>query len=104
MKRPKFTPPDANQNQIADELRACGLDVDDVHNLPGLYDLVVSGERVLRHGQIEISISCSVRVEIKTEIGKPEQSQVEYLEKQRHPESYIIARSAEDVLQWFGII
>ena len=46
MGRPKHTKPDKNQTDITNELLALGYDVDDVHDLPGIYDIVVSGEKL----------------------------------------------------------
>ena len=66
--RPKHTKPDRNQTEIVKQLRSLGFDVDDVHNQPGLYDLVVSGERhVPNCQQSQFVIECSVRVEVKSQ-------------------------------------
>ena len=88
MARPKRTKPDKNQKQIVRELRALGFDVDIICDLPGLYDLVVSKE-------------VAVRVEVKSEQGKVNDTEKAYYEKQRHKGSYIIARSTGDILRWF---
>ena len=93
MTRPKITKPDANQAQIVDDLRSLGFDVDIVCNLPGLYDLVVSGRKLY---------PCSVRVEVKSEKRLLSPSELRYYERQKHPDSYIVARSTEDVLEWFN--
>jgi len=108
-RRPKRTKPDANQGQIIKDLLKLGFDVDDVHDLPGLYDLVVSGnKKIKRAGRIDqavgpyIYVICSVRVEVKSEKGKLSKSEQEYFDKQNHRNAYLIARCAEDVLAWFG--
>ena len=95
MTRPKRTKPDGNQAEIVKDLRSLGFDVDIVCDLPGLYDLVVSGERRTLPGQ------CSVRVEVKATGAMLSDNELIYYELQRHPESYIVARSTEDVLEWF---
>jgi hypothetical protein len=102
MVRPKRTKPDSNQAQITEELRALGYDVDDVHDLPGLYDLIVSGSKCLEY-PTDYTV-CSVRVEIKSEGGELNETEKEYYEKQNHKGSYLIARTTEDILRWFGRI
>lgn len=108
MKRPKKTKADANQDQIITDLRALGFDVDDVHDLPGLYDIVVSGEKIIElhdMGKFEIiggSVTCSVRVEIKTQKGKLNKTEKAYRDAQRHLGSLVTIRSVDDVLEWFG--
>ena len=109
MVRPKRTKPDGNQAQIVDELRTLGYDVDIICDLPGLYDIVVSGKRYfhLQYGDISTdiytdSITCSVRVEIKTEDGELNETEKDYYEKQNHKGSYIVARTTSDVERWFG--
>ena len=98
MGRPKHTKPDANQAEIVEELRSLGFDVDIVCNLPGLYDLVVSGIRwYYPNGP-----TCSVRVEVKREKGWLNETEVEYHDAQNHPESLIVAECADDVMKWFG--
>jgi len=100
--RPKRTKPDANQGQIVEELRELGYDVDIVCDLPGLYDIVVSGTKPMEPGVLAYDCVCSVRVEIKSEGGELNDTEKEYLERQNHKGSYIMARSTEDVLQWFN--
>ena len=88
---------DANQKQIVRELRALGYDVDVVHRLKGLYDLIVSG--------IPAWAKCPVglRVEIKTSEKEPlSPDELEYWQKQRHLSNLIVAVCTEDVLKWFG--
>jgi hypothetical protein len=100
MVRPKRTKPDSNQAQITEELRALGYDVDVVCDLPRLYDLVVSGQKHLYYP----STPASVRVEIKSENGELNETEKEYYEKQNHKGSYLVARTTEDILKWFGRI
>ena len=98
MGRPKYTKPDQNQAEIVKELRSLGFDVDIICDLPGLYDLVVSGQRwYYPRGPV-----CSVRVEVKSEKGRLSASEVEYHEAQNHSSSLIIAECADDVIKWFG--
>lgn len=93
MARPQYTKPDANQAQIVEELRSLGFDVDIVCNLPCLYDLVVSG---WKRGEV------SVRVEIKADKKLLTPSELHYYNKQKYPDSYIVARCTKDVLDWFN--
>jgi len=86
--RPTYTKRDKNQKAIVRELEARGFDVDVICDLPGLYDLVVSKE-------------VAVRVEVKREEGELNDTEKAYLAAQKHKGSYIIARSAADVLKWF---
>ena len=104
--RPKRTKPDKNQRQIIDELEALGFDVDRICDLPGLYDLIVSGyKRVAIRGHSDVvwvdKVPCAVRVEIKSEKGKLNESEKEYWDAQKH-DNLIIARQTSDVLKWFG--
>jgi len=103
MTRPKKTKPDSNQAEIVEELRSLGFDVDIICDLPGLYDLVVSGRRHIMYGSNLISsLCCSLRVEVKTEKGPVTDSEFVYYSRQLHKDSYIVARSAADVLRWFN--
>lgn len=86
---------DANQMQIVRELRAQGYRVDIVSQLKKLYDLVVTG-RV--HGSNDIR---TVRVEVKTDEGRMTLDEIEYHNAEPFPETLIIARSSEDILDWF---
>lgn len=101
--RPKRTKPDANQAQIVEDLRSLGFDVDIVCDLSGLYDIVVSGKKVawILDGT-KILATCSVRVEVKSEKGKITPVEKTFYTKINHKGSYIVARSTEDVLEWFG--
>ena len=101
--RPKRTKPDKNQAEIVAELRELGYDVDIVCDLPGLYDIVVSGEAWASGlGLSDIFVSCSVRVEIKSEKGKLNKTEQKYYEAQNHKGSYIVARNVKDITDWFG--
>lgn len=110
MVRPKRTKPDKNQAEIVEELRALGYDVDIVANLPGIYDLVVSGysrNRELVYDKdgtpiwLDFPTQCSVRVEIKSEGGKLNETEVAYHEKQKHGGSIIVAYNTQDIVDWF---
>ena len=106
MTRPKITKPDLNQAQIVKDLRALGFDVDVVNNLPGLYDLVVSGEKypnTIVDGEGFYRCTCSVRVEVKSKNGLMSDNEIKYYELQRHKQSYIVAYSTKDVLDWFHL-
>lgn len=103
MTRPKRTRPDANQAQIVNELRHLGFDVDIICDLPGKYDIVVSGRKYSHNKDyLYINFPCSVRVEIKMPGRTLYPRELEYYEKQQHPGSYIVASCTEDVLEWFG--
>ncbi len=102
--RPKRTKPDKNQRQIIDELEALGFDVDRICDLPGMYDLIVSGKKRLPFFTPELSRAktvCAVRVEIKSEKGKLNETEQKYFDAQKH-DNLIIARQTSDVLKWFG--
>ena len=102
MTRPKYTKPDKNQAEIVEELRSLGFDVDIVCDLPGLYDIVVSGERhVPNAAQCHHTVECSVRVEIKSEGGGMTEGELEYMLSQIARNSYIVAYNTKDILQWF---
>ena len=102
MTRPKFTKPDKNQAQIVDELRSLGFDVDVICNLPGLYDLVVSGNKFLPEFNRTIP-AVSVRVEVKSPGGTMTDGEIEYYEAQNNKNSYILAFCTQDVLDWFHL-
>ena len=78
MGRPKHTKPDKNQTKITNELIALGYDVDDVHDLPGIYDIIVSGEIAIPFNDGDNSgylLPCSLRVELKSDKGKLSKNQ-----------------------------
>ena len=109
MVRPKRTKPDANQAEIVEDLRRLGFDVDIICNLPGLYDLVVSGKLLmpdlggaLYAGSGDWEMEASVRVEVKQPGQKLNDNEIEYWGKQRNKGSLIIAECTEDILRWFG--
>ena len=87
---------DGNQAQIVAELRALGFDVDLVHRLKKLYDILVTGYDRRR--------DCvrALRVEIKMPKEKLTDDEREYWEKQKHRENLMIATSTNEVLHWFG--
>ena len=99
----RYTKKDNNHNQIVKELRSLGFDVDDVSAVPGIYDILVSGQKypIVVNGKGFYRCDCSVRVEIKTPQGVVYPSEIKYYDRQNHKGSYIIARSTEDVLEWF---
>ena len=104
MTRPKYPKTDKNQAQIVEELRSLGFDVDIVSDLPGLYDIVVSGGRsaYVYGNQWVHDVPASVRVEIKSEDGLLTDTEIEYYMKQNHKKSYLVAYSTKDILQWFN--
>lgn len=105
MTRPKHTKPDTNQAQIMKDLRSLGFDVDDIHDLPDLPDMIVSGDKyptTVVDGKGFFRCACSVRVEVKSKQGLISDKQLEYYDKLKNKESYIIARSTQDVLDWFS--
>ena len=87
---------DINQPEIVKQLRFLGFDVDLVHRLKKLYDLVVTG--VPRWADRPVA----VRVEVKDGKAKLSPGEVEYWQSQRHEGNLIIARDADDFLRWFG--
>ena len=89
---------DTNQKKIVKELRGFGYDVDIVHRLKNLYDLVVSG-RISHKKSVR---AAGLRVEVKYGKGKVRDNQIEYSQKQNHKSNLIIARCAGHVLDWFG--
>lgn len=85
---------DGNQAQIVADLRALGFDVDLVHRLKRLYDLVVSGVPLWGNEAV------AVRVEIKMQ-GEPlTDGEREYWHAQKH-HNLIQATCTQDVLDWF---
>lgn len=86
---------DANQKQIIDDLRRLGFHVIDTSSLGGqVLDIFVAGWHGVRH-QWEW-----LHVEIKTARGKLTEGEARFFEQ--CPECpAIVARSTEDVLEWF---
>ena len=103
MGRPKYTKADKNQAEIVADLRRLGFDVDIICDLPGKYDLVVCGRKCMHNEDyLYIHVPACVRVEVKSENGLMNDTEIKYYELQRHPHSYIVAYSTEDILEWFG--
>lgn len=99
--RPNYARPDGNSQGIVDALRELRFDVD-IMPIPNRYDIVVSGVKLGPNK--EMCGEVSVRVEIKRPGENLNANEESYWEKQNHPDSLIIAYSAEDVLRWFGRI
>jgi len=94
--RPRHPKPDTNQAEIVAKLREQGMCVHDVSSLGGdILDLFVGGYN-LKTRRDEW-----VQVEIKTEKGALTDGQQKYLAKWIGL-PVVIARNAEDVLQYFG--
>lgn len=90
---------DGNQAQIARELRAVGLAFYDTHEVgQGFPDGVVVGYNQ-RTGTVD-----ALLVEIKTARGKL--TPAERIFHAEYPEDgpLLVARSADDILAWFGLI
>lgn len=89
---------DANQRAIVSELSVCGLHVTDIHAVGrGAPDLVVVGHR-RQTGQTE-----ALFVELKTAKGKLTEREIDWHNEFPSDGPLLIARSAEDVLRWFGM-
>lgn len=87
---------DANQAEIVQTLRAVGLRCHDTSALPNFVDAVVSGYS-LRH-----NADIAVLVEFKTERGKLTDSQKALRALYGADGPLIVARTANEVLRWFG--
>ena len=89
---------DANHNNIKLELESCGYTCIDTHRQSdGCPDMFVSG----LHRRFNERVG--VMVEIKTEKGKLTSEEQKLFDKLRPNDAVIIARSAADVLAWFGV-
>jgi hypothetical protein len=88
---------DRNQAAIVRELRGLGFQVDLVHRLKGLYDLVVTGR--MGSGAIR-----TLRVEVKMPGEDLSPDEKEYWAANMFPETLIIAHDTEQVMEWFGRI
>lgn len=88
---------DGNQTEIVRALRALGFQVDIVHRLKNLYDLVVTGK--CNDGSVR-----TLRVEIKNHGKLLTRGEQNYHGRNAYPETLIIAESVDDVLKWFGRI
>ena len=94
---------DGNQAQIVKELRIMGFDVDHVHQLKKLYDLVVTGvPRWNNQPGYGAALPVSLRVEVKMPGEKLTLDEEQYWKAQNHTGNLIIAERTEDVLSWFG--
>lgn len=91
----KFSKTDANHKQIREELRALGYDVDDVHYIPRLYDIIVCGVAVW------CKFPVCVRVEIKMPGERLTEPEQDYWNKQKHFGTLIKAECTKDVVRWF---
>ncbi len=90
---------DSNQKEVVAALRQAGFRVDLTHRLGnGFPDVVVTG---YNHNTGNID---ALLVEIKTEKGKLTKDEKEYFEDYPEGGPLIIARSAEDVMRWFGAV
>lgn len=91
----RFTRRDENQKQIVADLRQLGFHVLDVSTLGGeVLDLFVAGRHGIRQ-QWEW-----LHVEIKTERGKLTEGEARFFEQCPDCPA-IVARSTEDILDWF---
>lgn len=78
---------DANQKQIVSDLRRCGYSVISLHAIGnGVPDLLVADSE--RYWLIEI----------KSPKGRPEQSQIEFMERWRGPKIHV-CRSTDEALK-----
>ena len=100
VERPTFTKPDGNQAQIVKELRDLGFVVDIICNLPGLYDIVVSGRLNVRG--CPGPIPCAVRVEIKMPGKKLNDNEEKYHANDLSPGNLLTADNTQDIVDWFG--
>lgn len=90
---------DSSQRDIVRELTVCGLLVVDLHTVGrGCPDILVVGHR-RQTGQTE-----ALLVEIKTAKGKLTPAEIEFHDSFPPDGPLIIARTAEDVLAWFGLV
>ena len=90
-----FTKRDSNQEQIIQELRALGFYVLDVSALGGqVLDIFVAGRHGVRHRWEWL------HVEIKTAKGKLTEGETRFFEQCPDCPA-IVARSTEDILDWF---
>lgn len=88
---------DGNQTTIVRELRAMMFQVDIVHRLKKLYDIVVTGKDA--QGEVR-----TLRVEIKMQGEKLTLDEQEYHDRNMYPETLVIAYCTEDILKWYGKI
>ena len=93
---------DGNQTEIVEELRSYRYDVDIVHSLSNLYDLVVSGEIEREYQNTTLMPTSACRVELKIPGKTLKKSQIKYRDKQNHADNYVVAKCTGDVLRWFN--
>jgi hypothetical protein len=94
-RRPHHTKRDANHGDVVDGIRAGGLNVWDIADMPGLLDLIVAGYNV-RKADYE-----QIMVEVKPCPGAPfTEAELHILEE--NPHTTMVAYCAEDVLKRFG--
>lgn len=90
---------DTNQTAIVNALRECGLHIVHLHTVgKGVPDLLVTGYR-RQTGHVE-----ALLVEVKTAKGKVRQEQVAWHSEYPEGGPLLVARSAEEVLAWFGMV
>lgn len=88
---------DANHVEIVRTLTATGLHVTDLAQVGnGVPDLLVTGYS--RNADAVLALL----VEVKTPKGKLTDAEAKFFEKYPDDGPLIIARSADDVLRWFG--
>ena len=99
---PQYKRKDANDDPIAGECLAAGILLIDTHNLAFFVDRLAVGYS-RRHDCVMLAM-----VEIKTSTGdlSPTQYELKHELQSRYGREvpYIVARSAEDILEWYGAI
>jgi hypothetical protein len=89
---------DANQPAVVQHLRECGLHVTLLHTLgKGVPDMVVTGYNHMAGAVL------ALLVELKNGNGKLTDDEIAWHSKYPADGPLIVARSAEDVLKWFGM-
>lgn len=90
---------DANHAAIVKDLRSVGLHVTDLAQVGnGVPDLLVTG--LHRRANAVVALL----VEVKTEKGKLTEHEERFFDEYPEGGPLIVARSSDDVLQWFGAI
>lgn len=88
---------DANQPSMFTELRSAGFHVMPMHTLgEGRPDALVTGY------SLRLDCVAALLVEIKTENGTLTGPEKKFFREYPEGGPLIIARSADDILQWFG--
>lgn len=94
-RRPHHTKRDANHADVVAGIRAAGLNVYDVSDIPGGLDIIVAGYNVTKHDYEQ------VWVEIKPDPSAPfTESETRILAE--NPHTTMVAYCAEDVLKRYG--